>query len=87
LIIYYNNHGDLMKDEEKKIIDVIDTLRPFLINEGGNIEFIKYEDNIVYIKMLGACANCDMIDITLVGGIEEAIKEEVPSVKEVINVA
>ena len=36
--------------------------------------------------MLGACANCDMIDITLVGGIEEAIKEEVPTVKGVVNI-
>lgn len=75
-----------MKDAEKKIIDVIDTLRPYLINEGGNIEYVKYEDDIVYVKMLGACANCDMIDITLVGGIEEAIKEEVPSVKGVVNI-
>lgn len=75
-----------MKEEQNKIIDVIDTLRPFLINEGGNIEFVKYEDNIVYIKMLGACANCDMMDITLSNGIEEAIKEEVPSVKGVVNV-
>ena len=39
-----------MKSEEEKIIEVIDTLRPFLINDGGNIEFIKYEDNIVYDK-------------------------------------
>lgn len=75
-----------MKDAEKKIIDVIDTLRPYLINEGGNIEYVKYEDDIVYVKMLGACANCDMIDITLVGGIEEAIKEEVPTVKGVVNI-
>ena len=75
-----------MKDAEKKIIDVIDTLRPYLINEGGNIEYVKYEDDIVYVKMLGACANCDMIDITLVEGIEEAIKEEVPTVKGVVNI-
>lgn len=75
-----------MKDAEKKINDVIDTLRPYLINEGGNIEYVKYEDDIVYVKMLGACANCDMIDITLVGGIEEAIKEEVPTVKGVVNI-
>ena len=75
-----------MKNEEKKIIDVIDTIRPFLINEGGNIEFVKYEDNIVYVKMLGACANCEMMDVTLTEGIEEAIKEEVPSIKGVVNI-
>ena len=41
--------------EKEKIIDVIDKIRPFLINDGGDIEFVKYEDNIVYIKMMGAC--------------------------------
>ena len=75
-----------MKNNEQKIIDIIDKLRPFLINDGGNIEFIKYEDDIVYIKMSGACSNCSMLDFTLKEGIEAAIKEEVPSVIEVINV-
>lgn len=69
-----------------KIINIIDRLRPFLINDGGNIEFIKYENNIVYIKMMGACSNCQMLDLTLKDGIEAAIKEEVPEVIEVINV-
>lgn len=74
-----------MKETENKIIDIIDTLRPFLINDGGNIEFVKYEDDIVYIRMMGACSNCEMLDLTLKDGIENAIKDEVPSVKEVIN--
>ncbi len=72
--------------EEQKIKEIIDKLRPFLISDGGNIEFIKYENNIVYIKMLGACAGCELIDFTLKEGIEGAIKEEIPSVKEVINI-
>ena len=72
-------------ETEKKIKEVIDTLRPFLINDGGNIEFVKYENNIVYIQMMGACSNCEMLDLTLKDGIEMAIKEEVPEVKEVIN--
>lgn len=71
---------------EQKIIEIIETLKPFLINDGGNIEFVKYEDNKVYIKMLGACANCHMLDLTLKEGIEATIKEEVPEVKEVINI-
>ena len=71
---------------EEKIIEIIDHLRPFLMNDGGNIEFIKYEDNIVYIKMMGACSNCSMLDITLKDGIEAAIKSEVNEVKEVVNV-
>ncbi len=75
-----------MKEQTQKIIQIIDELRPFLINDGGNIEFVKYEDNIVYIKMSGACASCHMLDLTLKERIEAAIKEEVPEVIEVVNV-
>ena len=74
------------KEEINKIKQIIDKLRPFLISDGGNIEFVKYEENIVYIKMLGACAGCELVDYTLKEGVESAIKEEVPSVKEVINI-
>jgi len=75
-----------LERNEQKIKDIINKLRPFLINDGGNIEFIKYENDIVYVKMTGACSNCHMLDFTLKEGIECAIKEEVPSVREVINV-
>ena len=75
-----------MEEKEEKIQKIIDKLRPFLINDGGNIEFVKYEDNIVYIKMMGACANCQMLDLTLRDGIAAAIINEVPEVKDVINI-
>lgn len=75
-----------MKKQEEKINEIINKLRPFLLNDGGNIEFLKYEDNIVYVSMTGACSNCQMLDITLKDGIEAAIKSEVPQVKAVINV-
>ena len=74
-----------MEKQEKLIKEIIEKLRPFLINDGGDIEFVKYEDNFVYIKMIGACANCQMLDITLKDGIEAAIINEVPEVKGVIN--
>lgn len=86
MVVLYNTQvGDNMTEQEK-IIEIINTLKPFLQAEGGDIEFIKYEDNIVYIKMLGACANCEMLDFTLTDGIETAICDEVPSVKRVVNV-
>lgn len=75
-----------MKTSKEKIIEIINKLRPFLINDGGNIEFVKYENNIVYIKMMGACADCMMLDYTLKEGIETAIIDEVPEVKEVVNI-
>lgn len=71
---------------ENRIIEVIDKLKPFLIQDGGNLEFVKYEDNIVYVKLLGACAECSMMDITLKDGIEQLIINEIPEVKEVVNI-
>jgi len=72
-------------EQEKKIREVIDYLRPFIMNDGGNIEFVKYENNIVYVKMQGACADCEMQDLTLKDGLEMAIKDEVPEVIEVVS--
>lgn len=74
-----------MTDEEK-IKDILNKLRPFLLSEGGDLSFVKFEYGIVYIKMLGACVGCGLIDYTLKDGIETALKEEVPSVKEVISI-
>ena len=71
---------------ELQIIALIDKMRPFLINDGGNLEFVKYENNIVYVRLSGACKDCAMVDITLKDGIEEMIRSEVPEVKEVVNV-
>jgi len=75
-----------LNETKNRIIELIDNIRPYLISDGGNIEFVKYENNIVYVKMQGACANCMMVDITLKEGIENMIKEEIPEVKEVVNV-
>ena len=68
---------------EEKVIKVIDDLRPFIMNDGGNIEFVKIEDSIVYVRLQGACVGCPMKQFTLSDGIERAIKEEVPEIKEV----
>ncbi len=69
-----------------RIKAIIDKVRPFLISDGGNLEFVKYEDNIVYVKLTGACQDCPMLDVTLKDGIEELIINEIPEVKEVKNI-
>ena len=71
---------------EEKIINEIEKLKPYLQNDGGNIEFVKFEDGIVYVKLTGACAGCSMIDVTLKEGIEEILVSEIPEVKEVVKV-
>lgn len=72
---------------EERIIEVINNLRPYLVSDGGNIDFVKYEDGIVYVKLDGACANCGMIDVTLYDGIECILKDEIPEIKGVVNVS
>ena len=75
-----------MSEVEKKIIATIEKVRPFLISEGGDIEFIKFENGIVYVKLLGQCNNCPMSDVTLKDGIEFTLINEIPEVTEVINI-
>lgn len=70
---------------EKKIKEVLNKLRPYLQNDGGDVIFQKYENGVVYVKLTGACSNCPLIDSTLEDGIEEAIINEVPEVIKVVN--
>ncbi len=69
-----------------RIKSVIEKIKPFLISDGGFIDFVKFEDGICYVKLSGACANCNLIEVTLKDGIEMAITSEVPEVVEVRNV-
>lgn len=71
---------------EEKILKVIDTLRPYLNMDGGDIEFVKYEDGYVYVKLYGACADCLMQDNTLNDSLLSAFQEEVPEIEGVINI-
>ncbi len=76
-----------MNEIESKIIEVIEKIRPFLISDGGNIEYVKFEDGIVYVKMMGHCSNCPMLDVTLKDSIEMALINEIPEVIEVRNIS
>ena len=71
---------------EEKIKDLLERMRPFLINDGGDLEFVEYKDHKLYIRLTGACKDCSLIDMTLKDGIEEMIVTELPEVEEVINV-
>lgn len=71
---------------KKKIIEIIDRIRPYLNMDGGDIEFVKYEDNYVYIKLSGACVNCLSQDETINDGLLSMFKEEIPEIKGIINV-
>ncbi len=68
---------------EEKIKEILEKIRPFLINDGGDAEFIKFEDGIAYIKMIGNCANCMYSDITISDTIETILTSEIEEVLEV----
>lgn len=69
-----------VKDIESKIKNIINKIRPYLQHDGGDVEFIRFEDGIVYVKMKGACVGCASVDITLKDGIEAILLEDVPGV-------
>jgi Fe-S cluster biogenesis protein NfuA len=69
-----------------KINELLDTVRPYLNMEGGDVEFIKYQDKIVYVKLTGACAGCMFSDDTIKNGLYETIKADLPEIEGVINV-
>ena len=71
---------------EELIKEIIDDIKPYLNADGGDIEYIKYEDNYVYVKLFGACSHCGYQDFTLNDNILELIREKVPEVKNIINV-
>ncbi len=71
---------------EEKIKEMIEQIRPYLNMDGGDIEYIKYENNIVYIKLLGTCTNCLLQDNTINDGLLSMFQEEIPEIKEIINV-
>ena len=70
--------------ETEQIREIINQLRPYLNSDGGDIEFVKYEEEYVYVKLYGACASCIFQDFTIQDNIYEAIKEVVPNCKGVI---
>ncbi len=77
-----------MNNEEivLKIKELIEQIKPYLNMDGGDIEFIKYEENYVYVKLYGACQNCGYQDVTINDGLLSFFKSEIPEVEGVINV-
>ena len=71
----------------ERVEEVLELLRPSLQADGGDVELIDVtEDGIVKVRLTGACGGCPFATLTLKEGIESAIKEEIPEVKEVIAV-
>lgn len=72
-----------MKAKEQEIIDVIEKIRPYIQRDGGDVEFVSFEEGIVHVRMLGACQDCMSLDDTIKDGIEAILLDEVSGVVEV----
>ena len=77
---------------DKKILDKIEVsleeIRPFLQDDGGDINFIELTNQwVVKVELVGACSSCNISMMTLKNGVEVAIKRAVPQVKEVIEIS
>lgn len=71
---------------EQKIVEAINQIRPSLQNDGGDIEFLRFEnDKDVYVRLVGACAGCPMSQMTLKNGVEKYLRATVDPRLEVIN--
>ncbi len=70
-----------MKD---RIQAALNKVRPMLQADGGDVEFVELtDDNIVKVRLQGACAGCPMSQMTLKNGIEKMLKQEIPEIKAV----
>lgn len=69
-----------------KVEEALNSIRPALQGDGGDVELIDVSDGIVKVKLTGACGGCPMSAMTLKMGIEKVIKEQVPEIKEVVAV-
>ncbi|MFC7439699.1 NifU family protein [Laceyella putida] len=72
---------------EERVQEVLDKLRPYIQRDGGDVELVEVSDEgVVRVRLLGACGSCPSSTITLKAGIERALMEEIPEVREVEQV-
>ena len=74
----------MIKEEVEKVLEMV---RPGLQADGGDVELVEVtDDGIVKVRLKGACGSCPMSTMTLKMGIERAVKEKIPGIKEVVQV-
>lgn len=70
-----------------KIEEALDSIRPYLEADGGNVRVIELTDEMVLkLELLGNCGSCPMSTMTLKAGVEEAIKKAIPEIQKVIAI-
>lgn len=69
-----------------RIQEVLESLRPAILQDGGDIHFVRFENGTVYVQLYGACVSCPISFITLKMGLEAQLKEKIPGVNAVVAV-
>ena len=80
--------SDINKEATKqKVLNVLEQIRPYLQNDGGDIEFVELTDDmIVNVRLTGACGSCPHSTATLKNGVETAVVKAIPEIKSVESV-
>ena len=73
------------KELEEKVKAALENIRPSLQNDGGDIEFVKMQENVVFVRLKGSCAGCEYAAMTLKGGVERMLKYDVDTHIVVVN--
>ncbi|MEE9259903.1 MAG: NifU family protein [Candidatus Scalindua sediminis] len=73
----------MTSDLRERVEKSLDTIRPALMADGGNVELVDVENGIVKVRLQGACGTCPSALMTLKQGIEVKVKEDVPEIQEV----
>lgn len=71
---------------KEKVEQALNTIRPALQADGGDIQLVSIEDDVVKVRLTGACGGCPMSAMTMTQGVERAIKNAVPQIKKVLAV-
>jgi Fe-S cluster biogenesis protein NfuA len=67
-----------------RIEAVLEELRPAILQDGGDIHLVRFENGIVFVRLQGACVSCPISFITLKMGVEAQLKNKVPEVDSVV---
>ena len=77
------NSPELLQRIEK----ALDTIRPYLAADGGNVKVLEVsEDGVLKLELLGSCESCPMSAMTMKAGVEESVRKAVPEIKQVVAV-
>jgi Fe-S cluster biogenesis protein NfuA len=70
----------------RQVQDALEEVRPALQMDGGDVELVGIDAGVVQVRLLGACGGCPMAMMTLVGFVEERLRQRVPQIRQVVNV-